>query len=130
LRQPEIAAALAKGTARQLAKADLSAVMVLEAIRRQIVGDVRRLFDEAGKLRPIAALSEDEAAMLAGFEVVRKNLTSGDGHQDTVAKVKLTDRSRYVEMAAKHFKLLHEQIALEGDWDKFAARLASARGEH
>lgn len=127
LQIPSVASEIAKGTARQLEKAELSAVMVLEAIRRQVVADVRRLFDAQGNLRPIAELSEEEAAMLAGFEIVTKSMTTGDKHQDRVAKVKLTDRSRYVDMAARHFKLLRDQVTIEGDWEKKAAFLASAR---
>jgi hypothetical protein len=51
----------------------------------------------------------------------------GSDLQHTVIKVKLRDHSRYVEMGAKHFKLLTEMMQIEGDWDKLSARLASAR---
>ena len=43
-----------------------------------------------------------------------KNAEAGDGHVDRVLKVKLVDRARYVEMAAKHFQLLMENIKLAG----------------
>src|SRR5262245_5366904 len=73
LSKPDIAEAIAKGKARQLEKAELTAVQTLEAIRRQVCGDVRRLFDAQGQLKPITELSADDAALIAGFEVIVKN---------------------------------------------------------
>lgn len=107
-----IASAIDAGETRLLAKAELTAASTLEAIRRQVDGDVRHLFDEHGNLRPIASLSAEDAALIAGFEVIVKNAAAGDGHTDTVHKVKLKDQSRYVEMAAKHFSLLTEKVEL------------------
>src|SRR6266852_1828810 len=57
-----VAAAIAAGTARQLDKAELTAVLTLEAIRRQVGGDIRALFDEHGHFRPIHTLPADVAA--------------------------------------------------------------------
>ena len=73
-------------------------------------GDVRKLFDARGRLRPISQLSAEDAAVIAGFEVIIKNAGGGDGHQDVIHKVRLTDRARYVELAAKHFKLLTDKL--------------------
>lgn len=86
----------------------------VEAIRRGAQYDIRCFFDERGNLRPLKDLTEAEAWAIAGFEVVIKNVTAGDGQQDTVAKIKLVDRSKYVEMAAKHFGLLVEKVEHSG----------------
>jgi len=55
-----------------------------EAIRRHVAadayGDIRRLFDEHGHLRPITSLSAEDAALIAGWEVIIKNAAAGDGH--------------------------------------------------
>jgi hypothetical protein len=59
-------------------------------------------------------LSFDEAALIAGFEVVIKNAAAGDGHTDTIHKVKLKDQARYVEMAMKHFGLLTDKVEHSG----------------
>lgn len=95
-------------------EAGLTAERTKEVIRRVLVADVRMLFDEAGNVLPIHQLSDEGAALIAGFEVVKRNLTSGDGVTDTIIKVKLKDQSRYVEMAAKHFGLLLEKIEHSG----------------
>jgi hypothetical protein len=89
--------------------------------------DVRDLFDNRGNLRDPHGLSDDAAMHVAGFEVVKRNLTAGDDRVDVIIKVKLRDHAKYVEMGAKYFGLLRDQIHVTGDWEKLAARLASAR---
>src|SRR5258708_37569345 len=95
--------AIAPVQQRQLVSADLTAVATLEAIRRQVVGDIRSLFDAEGNFKALKDLTAEEAALIAGFELVIKNAQAGDGITDRVLKVKLKDQARFVEMAAKHF---------------------------
>ena len=114
LRNAGIAAAVAKGQEKHLESARLTATGTLEAIRRQVYGDIRTLFDEHGNFKPIKQLSEEEASLIAGFEVVIKNAAAGDGHTDTVLKVRLKDQAKYVEMASKHFGLLTERLEHSG----------------
>jgi phage terminase small subunit len=115
LKDPKIAAYIAERQSKRLEKVGLSAEMALEAIRRPLVADIRKLFDENGRLRPIVSLDDESAALIAGFEVIVKNAEAGDGHMDTVHKVKVVDRARYVEMAAKHFGLLIEKVNHSGE---------------
>ena len=110
-----IAEAIAAGQQRQLVSADLTAVATLEAIRRQVVGDIRSLFDADGNFKAIKDLTAEEAALIAGFELVIKNAAAGDGITDRVRKVKLKDQARYVEMAAKHFGLLTDTVEHKGE---------------
>ena len=56
------------------------------------------------------SLSADEAASIAGLEVIVKNAQAGDGHTDTIHKIKVWDKVRSLEMAAKHFGLLLERV--------------------
>lgn len=114
LRKPEIAAAVAEKTQAQLEKADLTAERVLEEIRRLSFSDLRDLFDEAGNLRPIHTLTKEQSACIASLEVVKKNLTAGDGQMDTVVKLKVWDKTKSLEMLAKHFALLTEQVKHSG----------------
>lgn len=100
--------------ARILRDEQITVESTLESIRRGQFYDVRRLFDDDGTMKPIQALSESDAAMIAGFEIVRRNVTSGDGVQDTVLKVRLVDRARYVEIAAKHLGMLTEKRDVTG----------------
>ena len=107
--------------AKLLRTAELSADATLEQIRRCGFYDIRRLFDPAGNLRQLHLLTEAEVACIAGIEVVKRNLTSGDGQSDVILKVKLVDRSRYVEMAAKHHALLTDKVELSAEPELIAA---------
>lgn len=93
----------------------LTAARTLEQIRRGSEWDIRKLFDDKGNLIPIHKLSAEEAMAIGGFEVVKRNLTAGDDSVDTILKVKLIDRSRYVEMAAKHHGLLIDKVEVTGE---------------
>lgn len=127
LKKPEIARAVAEGKARQLEGAKLTAETVLEAIRRPLVADVRKLFDEHGAPLPLHTLTPEAASLIGGYEIVLKNAKAGDGHQDEVLKVRLVDRARYVEMAAKHFALLKEQLEVSVKGDLLARLLAGRK---
>lgn len=115
LRVPKVAAAVAAGKAQQLAASDISAARVLEELRRLAFSDVRALFDDAGNLKPLTALTPDESAAIASLEVVIKNAAAGDGHTDTVHKIKCWDKVRSLEMLAKHFALLTERLEHSGE---------------
>jgi phage terminase small subunit len=129
--------AIAEGTRQQLAKVGLTAERTKEAIRRGVdavaLGDIRKMFDARGNVRPITELDEAEAMLIGGFEVVIKNAAAGDGHTDTVLKIRLRDLSTYVEMAAKHFALLTDAVkvdfaqALLDRLDRARLRVAEAR---
>lgn len=102
------------GKDKQLAKADLTAVRVLEEMRRLAFSDVRQLFDEQGNLRPIHTLTPEQSACIAGLEVIIKNAKAGDGVTDTVHKVKVWDKPKVLDMLGKHFGILTEQVQHTG----------------
>ena len=86
------------------------------------------LFDAQGTLKPLSDLPAEARSALASVEVVRRKLTAGDGAPTWVHKVKIGDKLKALEMLAKHFRLRGEPVAVNGvDWEKLAARLASAR---
>lgn len=114
LRNAEIAKAVAEKTQQQLESADLSAVRVLEELRRLSFADIRGLFDADGNLKPLHELTAEQAACIGGFEVIKKNAEAGDGKIDTVHKIKVIDKTRSLEMLAKHFALLTEKIEHSG----------------
>jgi phage terminase small subunit len=110
--KPAIKYAIAQGQAAMLARAELSAVRVLEELRRLAFVNPRSFFDHQGNALAITDLPIEAAAAIAGFEVIIKNATAGDGHVDTIHKIKLADKVRTLEILARHFKLLVDQIAL------------------
>lgn len=115
LDNPKIAAAIAAGKSKQLAKAEITAQRVLDEIGRLAFSDVRGLFDADGNLKPIHTLTDEQAAAIASLEVIKKNAEAGDGKIDTVHKLKVWDKTRSLEMLAKHFALLTERVEHSGD---------------
>ncbi len=118
LLKPVIAAAVHAKQEQHLEKIDFVVEDVLRAVQRHVRADgradVRDLFQK-GRLLDPQAWSDDAAMNVAGFDVVKRNITSGDGLVDTIIKVKVKDQSRYVEMGMKHFGLLLERLHLTTD---------------
>lgn len=106
----------------------LTAIMALEAIRRPLAADPRQLWRPDGSLKAMHELTAEEASLIQSFDVVQGNLSPGDGQRDKLARIRLVDRSTYVTLAAKHFKLIQpaeQNVNLH--IDLVANRLASAR---
>jgi phage terminase small subunit len=121
-----VAEAVSKGKGEQLQSADLTAVRVLEELRKIAFLDVRGFYDAAGNLKLPSELTEDQGAALQAFEVLKKNVAAGDGHIDTVHKIRLWDKTRALEMLAKHFALLTEVVQVNRD-DALIERLLAGR---
>lgn len=114
LRNARIRQAAEAGKARQLGKAEVTAVRVIEELRRLATVDLRGYFDADGNLKPIHTLTEDQGAALSGLEVILKNAKAGDGIVDTVHKIKIFDKVRALELLAKHFQLLTDVHEVRG----------------
>lgn len=110
-----VAEAIAAGASKQLGKAELTGEMVKERLRILAFQDIRQLFDEQGNLRPLHTLTDDAAACVAGMEVIIKNAAAGDGVTDRVHKIRVVDQVKPLELLAKHFGLLVEQVQVKGD---------------
>ena len=108
LTNSDVSAAIATATAAQLASAGLSAARVLEELRRIALLDPRGFFTRRGRLKPVEALTAEQAGALASLEVVIKNAAAGDGHTDTIHKIRFWDKVRALEMLAKYFGLIKE----------------------
>lgn len=127
LRRPRVQELLRQQSGKMLSKAELSVERVIEELRRLSFSDVRTLFDEHGNLRPLHDLTPEQSSAIGALEVVKRNLTAGDGQSDTIIKIKCWDKPKSLELLAKYFGILKEKVEITGDWDKIAARLASAR---
>lgn len=107
-------------------RAELTETRVLEELRRIVFFNPQRLFTPDGHLKHPKDWHPEDAACLAGFEVIIKNAAAGDNHTDTIHKVKWIDKGRLLELAMKHLGLLTEKVELTGDAD-FVAALHAAR---
>lgn len=127
LRKTEVSAAVAAGKGRQLETAELSAARVLEELRRLAFIDQRSFYDAAGNLKPISEWTAEQGAAVAGFEVIKKNATAGDGVIDTIHKFKVWDKTKALGDLAKHFGLLIERVEVSGEVSIIETRLNAAR---
>lgn len=114
LRNAEIGAFVSEKQQQRMAQADLTAVRVLEEMRRLAFSDVRDLFDEDGNLRSIHTLTHEQSACISGMEVIIKNAKAGDGITDTIHKVKVWDKPKVLDMLGKHFGILTDQVQHTG----------------
>jgi phage terminase small subunit len=122
LKKAEVQRLLLRGVER----AELSAARTLEEARRNAFSDIGALFDERGNLKPIHTLPADVRSTIASVEVVIRNAAAGDGHTDTIHKVKLWSKDKALELLMKHFSLLVERVKLETD-EKLLALLDAGR---
>src|SRR5687767_14089142 len=67
LRNAEIRKIVENRQAKHIERVGLTAESTLEAIRRPLNADIRKLFDEKGNVVPIHQLSDEEAALIGGF---------------------------------------------------------------
>ena len=75
----------------------------METLHLIATTDMRDFYTEDGALKQPKDWTRAQGLGVSSLDVVKRNLTSGDGQVDTVFKVKLCDRVRALESLAKHF---------------------------
>lgn len=108
---PQVKAA----AARRLELAHITPDRTLLEIARLAYSDVASFFDDDGRLKKPNELDEDQRATLASFEACIQNTAAGDGKQDLIHKFKAWDKTKALEMLAKHFGLLADKVEHSGD---------------
>ena len=118
-------------------KNKLSKERIEEEIRRIAFLDPARLFfgvDERGRirvrqrytLREIVDMPEEVRACIASIKVRTENLSSGDGEQDMTVEIKLWDKVRSLELAARAFGMLRDKVDVNVTTD-LATKIAEGR---
>jgi phage terminase small subunit len=115
LAKASVGAEVARLSRAQLEECNVTALDVKRRLALLGFQDIRTLFDQAGNLRPLHELTADEAAVIAGMEIIIKNAQAGDGVTDRVHKVRLVDQVKPLEMLAKHFGLLEDHGPMQLD---------------
>ena len=87
-------------TDRHLRRADLRAEDVLRRIMLMAGGDIRRLVDDHGRLRPLQDLDPDVEVLIAGMKIT----------EDGVTEIKITDRLKALALLMQHFDLLRSKV--------------------
>ena len=106
-----IAKATIQAIGRHAKDEELSAVRILEELRRVALVDMRDFWD-GDTLKPVSQWTKEMGSAVSGMEAISKTAQAGDGHTDLVHKIKLWDKTKALELLAKHFTLLVEVQAL------------------
>jgi phage terminase small subunit len=51
---------------------------------------------------------------ISGIEVLKRNVTAGDGQMDSVHKIRLWDKTKALDSLAKHLGLMVEKVEHAG----------------
>lgn len=88
-------------------RAEVTIARVLDEMRKLGFSDMRRAFDENGRLKRPEEWDDDFAASIASVEVVTRNI--GDGEVEHVHKIKVWDKNSALEKIAKHLGMFIER---------------------
>lgn len=88
---------------------------ILNELARIAFFDIRKLYDEDGRLLPVNELDDDTAAAIAGIEVAVERSTSGSrGLLSHIHKYKANDKKGSLELLGKHKQLFKDRIEHSG----------------
>ena len=99
----------------RLALAHITPDRTLLEIARIAYSDVASFFRADGTIKSPSELDEDQRGALAGFEACIGNVSAGDGKQDLIHKFKAWDKTKALEMLAKHFGLMTDRVEHSGE---------------
>lgn len=88
---------------------------LLQEAARLALSDIREIYAEDGKLKPMKDWPDAAAATVAGAELVKRNVDSGDNHTDDVIKVKVWDKPKNIELLFKHLGMLTEKVKVDAE---------------
>lgn len=123
LQQPAVQALVKAERDKRMEEAGLSVADVLAQLKRMMMYDPRRFFDEKGALVPVNKLDYDSVVALAGIDVVEMaggmQIDDPDGGVKHVAmytkKVKFLDRNSTLEKAMKYHGLFSQDNKQKAD---------------
>ena len=107
MKQPEVRAAIEGLKERATLDGTLSAKRVLEELRRLAFCDLRSLYGDDGHIKPLKDWTAEQGSTIQEAHVAMVNGTP-------VLKVRFWDKTKALEMLAKHYTLTSEKTELTG----------------
>lgn len=104
LRKPHVMAAVREAMDERSRRTRISADKVLDLLARMAFFDVRQLFDEEGRLKPVAEWPEEASSAVAGMDVAEL-----PGKGGVVRKVKFADKRAAAADLGKHLGMFAEK---------------------
>lgn len=103
LRKPEIAEVVAARQSKIAQKLEITQERIAAELAKIGFADVRRLFDDGGKMKKLTDLDDQAAACISSID-----LSDGD-----VAKVRLWDKRAALVDLGKHLGMFKERVSVE-----------------
>jgi phage terminase small subunit len=116
LKNPKVAAIIARKQGKRLEKLEITADRVLSELARLAYYDPRQFFNPDGTAKPITDLDDDTAMALAGVEVQEEFKGRGEHRQlaGYTKKFKLVDKGINLERLGRHLKLFTDKAEIAG----------------
>lgn len=108
LTKANIERAVANGLEEIHKEARIEATDIRRELARIGFSDIRKIFDEQGRLKRPEDWDDEVAAAVSSVEVVTKSL--GDGEVEYVHKIKTWDKKGSLELLGKELKMFTEKV--------------------
>ncbi|QQX91325.1 terminase small subunit [Gluconobacter sphaericus] len=105
LTNADIQDAVSEAQKSRSARTQITQDRVIQEIARLGLSDVRKLFDDGGRLFQPHEWDDDTAAAVASIEVDQRKEPGEDGERYTVTKIKAWDKNAALEKLCKHLGL-------------------------
>ncbi len=103
-----VQAAVEAGYKARQKRTQITGDATVRELNRLAHADIRQFYDEHGQLKPIHELPDDLAACISSIEVVKKNLTAGDGTLEYIYRIKLWNKPQALELLGRHQGIFRE----------------------
>jgi phage terminase small subunit len=118
LRKAEVQAAVQALQAKRSERTAITADVVLGELLRIARSDLGAAFDDNGQLKPLKEIPEDVRRAIASVETeTRQEVVAGsddEAERITVRKIKFWDKTRSLELLARHLGLLKDKLEVTG----------------
>lgn len=115
LSNPKIAKYVQKAMDERSKEVKIDANRVLAEIGRLAFADIRKVFDESGRLLPVHLLPDEVAASVSSIEVVTSRISGGEpADVEHTAKIKFWDKRGSLELLGRHLKMFTDKTELTG----------------
>ena len=86
--------------------------MVIKELAKIAFLDIRKLYNENGKLKNIADIDKDTAGAISSLETLEEYEGCGDDREKTgdTQKVKLLDKTKALELLGRHLGIFNDKI--------------------
>lgn len=108
-----VRAVLSQKMEKRSEKTEISSERVLLELSRLAFLDVRKAYRKDGSLKAITEMDDDTVAAIAGFDVT-ESVSSGEV-TGVLKKIKLSDKSRALELIMRHLGMLTPAVQTDLD---------------